>query len=233
MIKRFGDRINLSKTEELITQAIGLPNRCVWVKDFNKLITYVAIDNFMNSHKEKIIDKLQVKLLSVLSETSYPDHLYLLKKFPLTCHGKIDDKSLTNYFSMTKVEKNNISNSTDQIFLNLCSKYLGLCEDVLVELKERSFLELGGNSITILQLDSELKDIFGSVYPRDFLKSLFEQNLKGCLNLLINEKDRKRPIDEQVLSETKKLNLDKDFKTLWKYDLKACVDSSPLVFRKK
>lgn len=233
IIKRFGHRINLSKTEEIITQTTGLANRCVWIKDSSKLITYIAIENFTKSHEEKIIDKLQVKLLSVLSEASYPDHVYLLRRFPLTCHGKIDDKSLTNYFNMMTIEKSNISSSTGEIFCSLCSKYLGLSADVLVEVKDRFFMELGGNSITVLQLDSELKDILQSDYPHDFLKSLFEQSLKSCLNVLKNYKDRKRTRDELDLSDSKINSLDTDFNALWKYDLKACVDSSPLVFLKQ
>lgn len=233
VVKRFGIRINLSNTEEMISQTTGVINRCVWIKDLNKLIIYMVIQNFTSSHKEKIIDKLRVKLLHILPEASYPDHIDLINKLPLTCHGKVDDKYLAKMYIITREEKNTVSIYPDQYFSCLCSKYLGLGSDILSELEGKCFIELGGNSISVLQLNNELKDMLGSEYPDDIFKFLFEKSLKDCSDFLKDRKLRKRKNDESQIGGSKKQSMIENYKTLWKYDLKACVDSSPAVFQKK
>lgn len=175
IIKRYGFRINLSKTEEMITQISGLISRCVWIKESNKLITYMVIDNFTSSHKEKIIDKLRVKLFHILPEASYPDHIDLINKLPLTCHGKINDNYLAELYILTTERINEISTFSVEYFSYLCGKYLGLGSDILSELEGKCFIELGGNSISVLQLNNELKDLLKSEYPDGFLKILFQK----------------------------------------------------------
>lgn len=233
VIKRFGHRIVLTKVEALITKTTGLPNRCIWIKDLNKLVIYVVIENFTYNQEEKILDKLRVKLLNVLSQESFPDHLSIINTLPVTSHGKIDDKTLEKNYVIFNQKKDIDSTASSTIFSSLCTKYLGLNFETLSEIEGQTFLELGGTSITILQLTNELKGILGSNYPDDFMKLLFQQTIKECLIFLKNYKNEKRKVDSQMVVPNKKIKHNEDFNVLWKYDLKACVDSSPVVFRKK
>lgn len=232
MIKRFGHRINLTKIEELIFQATDLTNRAIWIKGLSKLVIFIVIDNFTSSHKEKILDKLRVKLLNILPEASFPDHIHILKKLPLSNHGKIDDISLEKLYTIFKNEILLKSNK-EEIFLGLCCEYLGVNYSMISKVEDRTFLELGGSSITILQLNNELNDILGTEYPEGFLKLIFEKPLKESLSFLRNHKQEKRKMSSIDFVDKKKCKLLDDCEILWKYDLKACVDSSPLVFQKK
>lgn len=189
------------------------------------------MENFTPTLKEKILDKLRVRLLNVLPEGSFPDHCDLIKKFPLTRHGKIDDKSLEEDYIifMERIDEH----PSYKIFSTMCSKYLGLSSSILSDCKEETFMELGGTSITVLQLSNAFKEILGSNYPDDFLKLLYGRSLKECSEFLRNYKPVKRKTTEAQLMKCKKKKEDEDFKVLWKYDLKACVDSSPVVFQKE
>lgn len=198
-----------------------------------KLLNYLVVENLITAHKDKTLDKIRVKLLNVTPEACFPDHIDLIRKFPLTPHGKIDEKTLANMYSLIKAKHTILSYSED-VFINICGKYLGLSYEILNSNEDLSFLELGGTSITILQLKNELKDLLGYDYPNEFLNVLFGKSLKECSMYIKNYKHKKRKNDEVGIIEcNNSKKMDYDFKVLWKYNLKACVDSSPLLFQKK
>lgn len=179
---------------------------------------------------ERAVDKLRVKLMHLIPEASYPDNFEIVRKLPLTTHGKLDTRRLEELYIKSVSTKYDMN--IDQLFSELWCKYLGLNIETLDTIQNFTFSELGGTSVAALQLTTEFKDTLKSKCPNEILNLILEKKFDECRTFLINY--RKRAIDEDDNEQvTKKVMLENDFTVFWSYNLKACVDSSPLVFKKE
>lgn len=230
IIKRFGHRINLTKIENEIFQETGLENVCIWSQKKTKLLTFILMKKLDLRIKEKILDKLRIKLVSILSDESFPDFIDIVTYFPLTSHGKINEKSLENLCSSFEIKMR-----YEEIFTQLWCKYTGISTENLPELRCYKFFEIGGSSIHAIQLLNEFKEITACEYPHKLVTMIFENTFEDCLSYVKNvEPLKKKHVEETVEGYVaKKKKTDEDnLKILWLYDLKACVDSSSLVFER-
>lgn len=228
-IKRYGTRIVLGDVEEKIFKETQLINKCVWCENELKLLLFFVITNCDLSQTEKILDKLRVKLLHFLPKECYPDYVDILKTIPTTPNGKLDKNALI-LLSKT-VQKPNV-NGLD-IFNELLLRYFGVSHNKT----EATFLELGANSIVLLQFFEEFKSRFSGEITNDFLGMLFERNVEDCRKFagtLNSFKAQKRKRNDSTETITN-LNTGNKFffKIIWKYDMKACVDCSPIAIKKR
>ncbi|RZB40712.1 acyl-CoA synthetase family member 4 -like, partial [Asbolus verrucosus] len=227
--KRWGHKIHLSKIEELVERATGLDNKCVWVKSKSKLLLFLIHDHRDNNTKDKVIDKIRIKLLHALPRHYFPDYIDFIRKCPITVHGKVNKKVLEAIY--LKKDKNKSLICVDT-FKSLICKYFGLDHCQLDDLANSTFFDIGGNSILAIQLLNEFKDELGIEYPPDLPTALFEKDLGSCFDCLQNvQVIQKRNQQEKYCISTKKIKTCQiSLKIVWCYNLHACVDSSPLVF---
>ncbi|KAK5643770.1 hypothetical protein RI129_007615 [Pyrocoelia pectoralis] len=233
MIKRLGHKVNLLEVQECVFQHTAVPNVCIWYEDERKLVLFAAIKEFDYSVKQRIVDKLRIKLLQVLPREYFPDHIEIIPSIPLSDHGKIDTRTLESLYR--KLIYNVEEQSTIDVFKLLWCKYLGLSINSIEKFTNCTFFELGGNSITVIQYLSELKHVVDENHRSELTTLLFEKTLKECCNFISHlqpvpyrkfVKKRKR-VDDQLRFENRnsiKMNI------AWKYDLEACVDSTPTVW---
>nr|CAH7727624.1 unnamed protein product [Callosobruchus chinensis] len=230
IIKRFGQKINLGTIENIIFDKTGLINKCVWSQEHNRLLNFIVIEGkFDPEYKKKMLDKIRVKVISFLPENSVPDFIEVIEKLPLTSHGKVDEKSLEKlYCSIQLAENCNFV----EVFSELWSKYLGISAADLERYKEYKFFETGGSSIKALQLLSEFKEVTNSDYPDELLTAIFEKRYMDCLECFHNFSSKRQSSHEnlQHIYEKRTKVAEEAMKVMWKYDLKACVDATPLAF---
>lgn len=232
IIKRFGHRVNLTKVEETICNGSGFINKCIWSKTLNKLMVFILMpENYNRVFAERILDKLRVKLMSLLPEANYPDYFEIINKFPLTSHGKLDQKFLEDLYLRSVSHKANTT--SEQIFSELWCKYLGFNTDILATVEQHTFTELGGNSINALQMTNEFREILPSECPDEILGLVLQKKFEECISYLKNYKKKLKTFSEVDENVRKKAKLHNDFNIFWTYNMKACVDSSPLVFEHK
>ncbi|XP_064215082.1 beta-alanine-activating enzyme isoform X2 [Tribolium castaneum] len=224
VFKRLGHKVQLSKIETMVLDETGLRNVCVWSKTRTKLLLFLIVENCDNSTKSKVLDKVRIKLLHTLPKQYFPDFIDIIRKCPITSHGKTDKNSLESiYLNRNRTDKRQVD-----IFKTLICKYFGVRN-----FDKNTFFELGGNSILAVQFLSEFEDETGAACP-DLVTHLFESDLNTCIDILRDVKVvQKRPQTEPPPKNEKKIknsNIGIELKIAWSYNLEACVDSTPLVF---
>lgn len=231
MFKRFGTRIVLSEIENKVFKKTQLLNKCIWSEQECKLLLFFFIQDFDFTLKEKILDKLRVKLLHLLSKECLPDFIDILKAIPLTCNGKLDKKALRDLFLTAPQLRSDLNGL--EIFNELLLRYFGVSSIKT----DKTFLEMGAHSIVLIQFFEEFKSHFNGEINNDFLTMLFEKTIEECRKFVssINViKIKRRKLCKQNNIENENWRTGNFvFKFIWKYDLKACVDCSPIVIYKR
>lgn len=240
-VKRFGVRINLEEITNRILLKTSIQNKCIWYEKESKLLLFLLIkDCGDNTLKEKIVDKIRVKLLHELPKEHFPDFIDAVVNFPLTINGKLDKNALIDIFTTTKTQKLP-SAKPIEVFDSLLLKYFGLGKTTLDAYLNYSFFDIGGNSILIIQFLEEFKTILLKEIPKELVTFLFEKNLNCCRKYISEMQDLKRAAnwDEKESHSREKLMKTEPMKeiikmeVLWKYDLQACVDCSPMVIKNR
>ncbi|XP_060531899.1 beta-alanine-activating enzyme isoform X2 [Cylas formicarius] len=224
-IKRLGHKVNLNHIEEIIFKETGLQSRLVFSNTCQKILAFILVKELKsNIAKHKMLDKLRVKLLNIIEDKDFPDYIEIIYKFPLGAHGKVNDKLLEKCFVHNLGSVKEI-HAPEHMF----SKYLGYELEVLDRLKGHTLRELGASSILITQFLSEMEVEFGAKDSSELVELLLEGTIETCLNYLKNQPiGIKRKLSETDI-ERSMLNYVKT-EIIWKYDLKACVDASPIAF---
>lgn len=249
IIKRYGVRINLNQISDNIYKKTSIQNVCVWYENDSQLLLFLLIKGYDNVLKDKIVDKTRVKLLHELPKEHFPDFIEAMPNFPLTSNGKIDKATLINVFLTTTLTLQNraASHKPIDVFNSLIAKYFGLTETQLTAHENCSFFDIGGNSILIIQFLEEFRKISSREIPNELVTILFENSLERCRTYIVQmEQDLKRTVDviveeQEVQSRQKVIKVDYsgeirgdfEMQVLWKYDLKACVDCSPVVIKNR
>lgn len=158
-IKMRGYRIELGEIEEILNSYKGITQSIVVVKkDDNKpdkqyLVGYYVSDSILDEHD------IYIYLKSKLPEYMIPSVLMHLNKIPLTVNGKLDRKALPD------LKKNHIEgyvgprNKLEKMVCQILAEILSLPEDIVGI--QNDFFELGGDSITSIQLVSRLRQRLG------------------------------------------------------------------------
>ncbi|XP_030758313.1 beta-alanine-activating enzyme isoform X2 [Sitophilus oryzae] len=235
VIKHFGHKVNLDHIEDVIFKNTGLKSRLIYSNEFKKILCFVLMDNYDNKNRKQLIDKLRVKLIKILSENEVPDFIDVVSRFPLNPHGKICDRQLKKYYQNDSVRSED-SIPASEAFLSILNQYLCIEQEVLLgSLIKHTFVQLGGTSLAAIQVLSELQYKLDTDNLGEFATVLFNNSIEACLLYLKNMKLKQRRLNKleplQKKSNSGILNCDNYI--IWKYDLKGCVDSSPVVFKKR
>ncbi|WP_432403808.1 amino acid adenylation domain-containing protein [Wukongibacter sp. M2B1] len=154
-VKLRGYRIELEEIENAINVQDGIKESIVIVKGDNSKNQYLCA--YLVGEEidvQSIKSSLKKKLPSYMVPTAY----MILDKIPLTPNGKIDRKTLG---SIKEPERNRKRipprNLHDSIIAEIWSEVLKLDEIYIYD----DFFEIGGNSITIIQVASRIKEELG------------------------------------------------------------------------
>lgn len=162
-VKIRGLRIELSEIEQQLLKISNICNCCVVKKtsgnrDF--LCAYYTKEGPVNEKN------LRIALKQKLPQYMIPQYFVELKQLPYTPNGKIDKKSLPE--PVIKNTNSNIiyRNDTDIKLVNILKVLLGIDNINL----SNSLLELGGDSLTAINLSAKIRDIFGvDVFVKDII----------------------------------------------------------------
>ncbi len=177
-VKIRGLRIELSEIEQQLLKVSNICNCCV-VKKTSKnrdfLCAYYT--------KEGPVDEknLRIALKQKLPQYMIPQYFVELKQLPYTPNGKIDKKSLPE----PKIKNTNSNvfyrNETDICLANILSSLLGIDN---IDLSS-SLLELGGDSLTAINLSAKIRDVFGvDVYVKDIISKNSLSDLSDYISSL-------------------------------------------------
>lgn len=235
-IKRFGCRVSLNAIEEIIFKEMNIFSVCLWFSEYNKLVLFVKTNEENKEVRKKTKDKIRVKLLHTLEKECFPDEIISIQNFPLTVNGKICKNSLKNLYDY---EVNNKGQTLEplKVFENLLKIYFGL--DEIRNYSDLNFFDLGGNSILVMLFLNEFIDILNIEFPNELAVCLYEHKISKCCDHVKNmfplHKKKLFSNEKNVNSELAGSNLGKTYsiilEILWKYDLKACVDTTAEIFK--
>ncbi|QIH33413.1 non-ribosomal peptide synthetase [Sphingobacterium sp. DR205] len=153
-----GFRVELGEIEKFVYQYSNSINQVVaeskQIKDEKVLVVYYSCN------KENKIDKVKLReyLLEQLPYYMIPGFFVELESIPLTNHGKIDRRMLPDVTEETIIKREYVPprNKTEEKLVKIWEEILkvekvGVTDD---------FFELGGTSITVLQLIPKIKKYF-------------------------------------------------------------------------
>lgn len=234
-IKRLGHQIFLYECERKIFNEMGLTCKYVWHAEECKLLLFISIPLNDLGNRIKILDKLRLKLLRLLSKEEFPDFIDIISTFPVTQNGKLDIGTLIEIYKRNNEKER--KKQPSEVILMTIAKYLGHSLKTITNLKNCTFENLGGNSILYILLTNELKDILEYNLPSEFHSLLLNGSLENCMHFLDNFQNlenQKRKISkvEDLEIDTKRAKYPDGVEIVWKFNLFGCVDATPLLFER-
>lgn len=193
-----GQRVNTKEIEDIFLK--GLPGTdCVVIavgEGMNKKL--VACVAGAPEEKESRLEKIKI-FTENLSDYMIPSHVLDLAKMPYLANGKVDRQALKEHFFAINpagmepvVEKE--GGKLWPFIESLWYKNLTLSSAMDDSVKEKTFSELGGNSLQAILLQREIQDYFASEYDvfvwiavREILNHDFIY-LKRCILERLDEK---------------------------------------------
>jgi len=173
-----GFRVELEEIEEAISKQHGVENAVVVVNENNnnELVAFITT-SFCSVVSSKVLEFAAELIPSYM----VPNRLVKVEEIPLTKNGKVDRKYFLKQVSnvMNCEEIIPPSNETEELLLKLWQEVLEI-EEISVK---RSFFEVGGNSILLIDLTSKLSAHFDITYSslgkyvNDFTISELANNL--------------------------------------------------------
>lgn len=202
-IKIRGIRIELEEIEYQLQKYTKIEEVTVIVKEDRNKEKYLCA--YFTSDQKVTSSELRKYLLKILPKYMVPSHFIKVKDFPLTSNGKIDRKTLPD--PELEVVKIKPLNETEKKLLSAWSEVLNIAEaDINTN---SSFFELGGNSLKVIELISNLikdcKITADQIYQYDTIAQLapvisFKKN-----NLVSVFKGLKKTLLENVNKNEKTL----------------------------
>lgn len=184
-VKIRGHRVELGEIEFQLSHQEHISGAVVIAREDQpgnqQLVAYV-IAPFVKKHDEKQwTNTWKTALKEVLPPFMMPSQIVVLPEFPLTPNNKIDRKALPNpYTFSTNVVPGYIAPRTDveKLVSDIWRDVLGLPAISVYD----NFFEIGGHSLTAVQIMSRLEKETGKRLP---LASLFQSSTIESLSLLL------------------------------------------------
>ncbi|SDI25417.1 amino acid adenylation domain-containing protein/natural product biosynthesis luciferase-like monooxygenase domain-containing protein [Chryseobacterium taeanense] len=152
-VKIRGHRIELGDIESCLNSHTDIKQSVVIVNgeyENKSLAAYYVSDKNIDS------TLLRDKLLESLPAYMLPAYFIKLESLPLTPNGKIDRKKLPNPATVIQDSYVAPSNDTEEILVSIWSEVLELNKELISV--NKSFFELGGNSLKILKLNALMNE---------------------------------------------------------------------------
>jgi acyl carrier protein len=180
--------------------------------DGNYLCAYVIPKNTKDTgpqNSEIIIRELRDYLANHLPQYMVPAHFVVLEKIPLTAAGKVDRRALSNLKDVSAGSGAIYAtpgNDMEQIVADIWKEVLHL-EAVSIH---DNFFALGGNSISILKVNSRLGMKLGKSFP--VVKMFKYPTVQALAAYLLQGDDELsgREVDKQEKKITEKMGRGKD-----------------------
>lgn len=152
-VKIRGHRIELGDIESCLNSHTDIKQSVVIVKgeyENKSLAAYYVSDKNIDSAL------LRDQLLESLPAYMLPAYFIKLESLPLTPNGKIDRKKLPHPETVIRDSYIAPSNDTEEILVSIWSEVLELNKELISV--NKSFFELGGNSLKILKLNALMNE---------------------------------------------------------------------------
>jgi len=161
-IKLRGFRIELGEIEAVLASN-ALVRESVVLADQRdgtmRLRAYVAGPDLVESHRPELQEALAARLPSYM----IPEHILILDAMPLTPNGKIDRLSLLEMEARREASDETAPRTTiEKRLARIWADVLGISDGIGVR---EDFFALGGNSLMVLDLSSQIKVAFGQRLP--------------------------------------------------------------------
>ncbi len=159
-VKIRGYRISLSEIERHLGMLTSV-KRAVVLAQNGSLAAYVVPENLNQNaeQKETLITRLLEELGTRLPEYMVPSRLMLLDAIPLSPNGKIDKKALPAIDSLSHLhELTSLTTDTQRKLAGIWAKVLSIPTEAIGA--NSHFLRLGGHSLLVVQLASEIRREF-------------------------------------------------------------------------
>jgi len=229
-IEIHGYRIEPAEIENLLLENAKINQAAVVLHEDNEskqLIAYVVLKN--NIHDFVDTDTLIDNLKNKLSLEMIPKHIVILDKLPVTENGKIDRLCLAKKPIFVQGHKNfqnvEIANKLYGDILDIFSKLLGIPQESLNI--DKSFFELGGDSIGALKLLNIIKKEFNVSVPISDIYAN-SSNVSSLVFTILKHRPQKKVITKTYNAKTAADSLNNS------YDLVATLrsgdNSQPLFF---
>ncbi|XP_076224644.1 aminoadipate-semialdehyde dehydrogenase isoform X2 [Nomia melanderi] len=178
IVKRFGNKINLTDLEKLALQLDFVKNCYVlWDETCHKL--YLCITAKEEVTNEQNINVVIMEHLQKLHPLCRPDNIFFLDHFELTSSGKISINNLKKYIKekMINTVTNNIDIQTvEQIFKSVWTSNLK-CEN-------NGFVKLGGTSIIALHISNTISKEVNKEFPELIGMLLNDATIDECFTYI-------------------------------------------------
>ncbi|WP_046758364.1 non-ribosomal peptide synthetase [Kordia jejudonensis] len=161
-----GFRIEPQEIETAILKIIQATHCVIVKRAINESESVICA--FIETTQKFDSKQLKQELKKSLPEYMIPTHIVQLEKLPLTTNGKIDKKVL----QLPKRKTNDIvlpTNEIEEKLRHIWSRILKI--DIETISTEESFLELGGNSLSVTLLKANIQDAYAVAIS---VKKLFE-----------------------------------------------------------
>ncbi|KAK6618180.1 hypothetical protein RUM44_002631 [Polyplax serrata] len=240
IVKKFGIKISLNKIEQLFLMLNPslVSCFCVFDEQNQKLGLFYQRDTKLsaNSYRLTSFDSFTEMGLHYdgdkLKDIEKPDYLIEIFDIPLNSHGKCDRNVLLRHLQGIHSGECYGLEFKD-LFKNIWNDVLGLRN---LDVSTKSFEELGGTSVSALQLINKLQDE-GVTVPKNFIVELLSGKSQDrcfeCLGLEETESTASAcriPNKKIKMEINEAANADVKLKVKWKFDLGKCVDATPAIF---
>jgi len=154
---------------------------------------------FIVSDKELVVPELRAFLTSELPDYMIPAYFTRIKKIPLTSSGKVDKKSLVLLDSPSQRaaaggEYISPSSEIEKTIAGIWKELLGVDKVS----KHDNFFDMGGNSLSVIRLNSQLKKVLKKDIP---IVTLFNYPTISSLALHLSGGKRERTVVPLVKAE--------------------------------
>lgn len=179
VIKRYGHKVNLLEIETVASNLVEVNHSaCVWLPKYNSLLLLFSSLTDVN---ESLWNYLKTKL----EQYSLPDHIHRINDIPLSIHGKVSMTKACGIYE-NLIKSNQIQ--LDTLFINTLREMFPSPNPRFIEnIEDKSFSELGGNSVMCLQFINKLENITNINFTNIFSYLISECSLKTVLQAIKTE----------------------------------------------
>ncbi|MGW5735027.1 MULTISPECIES: amino acid adenylation domain-containing protein [Streptomyces] len=166
-VKVRGHRIEPGEVEAVVAAQPGVAQVVVVARDDrrageHRLVAYVVVDPAQASRTDELVAALRDATAARLPAFMVPSAFVPLEALPLTAHGKVDRRALPAPDFAGKAAGREARTATEALLCGLFAEVLGLERVGVTD----SFFELGGDSISSMQLSSRARRSGLVVTPR-------------------------------------------------------------------
>ncbi len=184
-VKVRGFRIELGEVENALSSLSSVHEAAVIVEateNGNRLLGYCTLKKFLVGNEQTIISQLLDELSLSLPAYMLPSVITLLEKFPLTVSGKIDKQSLPKPKFQTNKNSRPAKTKIEKLLCNSIVSVLDLSNKNNTQVgMQDDFFSLAGDSITAMQLSTQLRQAGFSLTPRDIFSQRTPEKMLAFL----------------------------------------------------